>query len=482
MIKRVSLGVLILVALVVPAFARGTHQPRFENWDRNIQYMDGNRSVLFASRGTLALSDDDRSIVSMAPGSRLYIRQTDRFTTIELLAEAADDGGYQQTVWVNGVEQDGRPGEQALVETMIWLAAVEFGVGARARMARRYSEEGLDAAIEVIRRVRIDDVRAELLAVLGRDYRLDVDEAVTLVRATTMIRASGELSGLLRTLSEHLAGGDNVTTELMRAASSIAASGDTRDAVIAIAAERGLERASGIEMARTIAGIAASSDKRDALLALAPAVAGDQDLAEAYLFAAQTVAASSDLRDALIALCEGLLPRSSYERFFSVATSVAASSDLRDVLEHAAGLLELEEYGSDLYLDACVTVAAGSDRLTAIRALNRIVIPENMAERLFHVIDTIPASSDARDALLDTLNHQELTPESLVFCAYSAGRLASSYDQGESLRALLSYVVAHGGAYVAHEGLRAAIDDAVDSIAARSDRERCRRAFDEAYR
>ena len=470
MFNRIVIASVLAIVGVSCVAARGSHEPLLGNWDFNITNQHGVNSIRVAMRGDIELTEDDRAVEWMSPGARLYIKETRGFTTTELMFEGAEDGTPRRSLWVNGVERDGRPSDRRIVSDFLQRAAEDFGVGGLAKMDRLHAANGIGGAISVVSHVKSSTAQAYLFAGFTERHDLTEDESVRFVEATDSIASSSTLRETIEALSRSLDRAEPVTVALLEAASHIASSSDTRDALIAVASDRRMTTSTGIAMARTVEGIPSSSDQRDALQVLSRYVDNDREAIRAYLSATETIASSSDARDCLISLLEVEIPPDNHRQFFEAVSSIASTSDKRDVLVESAGRLELTGDAVAFFLAAVMNVQSSSDQLDAIKALNVVAIPDQSMARLFAVVSQIPSSSDQRDALLDILQQQSLGAAAVIQFALTSESVKSSSDQTDVIRALIDYAGRDREMLSDDEEVRRAIADAIDSIKSNSDR------------
>ena len=513
-LKALLPGLLLLVATAL--FARGTHEPGFTDWDFSSRYQMGPYSVRVAMKGDIELSRDDSQIVSMGPNALLYIYEARTFQNVELIADNDGRGNADYSLWVNGAKRNIRANERRIIAELLQRAAEDFGVGAMAKMERLYREKGIRAVVSVIRPVRSAGVQVHLFETFAKRHSLNRTDSIEFAEATDAIPGSSGMRDLIESLAGELHGDDTVTVALLRAAASIQSSNDKRDAVIAVASIRKLKTDSRIEMADTIKTIHSSSDKREALVYLSRHLNGDEKAFDACLEAANGIVSSDDKARVLLKLLEAGLPTNLYDDFFRTVRNIPSSSDKGEVLEESSRYLPADEDVWTYYLDTAATIPSSSekvrvlvaaaeednfppsvvreylsvvrtipssdDSVRALKALRSVEIEDDDFADLFRIVDSIPSSSDKREALEDMLAFpRDIPVSSLLHYARAAKKIPSSSDKRVSLISLLRYVDDRGGRYTRNDALKDEIQRAIASIPANDDREQCMEKYNEVY-
>lgn len=118
-----------------------------------MRWSDGRRTLEFQFEGVVAFSDDDRDVKSMSPGSRLRIKEGGWINsrTIELTADT--DGKINRRYWSGLFEKAYDPDGRAWLPEVLPDIIRRTGIGAKARVARIFTTQGLNGVLAEIDRI-----------------------------------------------------------------------------------------------------------------------------------------------------------------------------------------------------------------------------------------------------------------------------------------------------------------------------------------
>lgn len=272
----------------------------------NMIWSDGKRTMTVLLDGRVDFSDDDRSVISMDPGSWLMIDEQVRGEPSRHIEFRHEGGGVRSTYTVNGEVRSGSDADREG-----WLARIlpelirDQGLNAGPRAERILGKEGADGLLAEIRRIRSDGVKRFYLSVLFDKARLSTAQEAAAFRIIEReISSDGDKSSLLRPLAASL----DFTAPAIRdgyfgAASSISSDGDRRMVLLAALPRAQADAAALTALLGATAPISSDGDKSSVLTRSADARALDAPAArDAWFRAAGSVSSDGDRSRALLAI------------------------------------------------------------------------------------------------------------------------------------------------------------------------------------
>jgi len=170
--------------LFVASLAAITTAERDDVKKTDLQWTDDESGVTIEMTGSIEFSTDDTRIVDMETGARLKVKRKKAFLGRSLEVKKGSDGRLVYTYRYRGRE---RPFDD---EAAAWLAELlprslaEAGVGADARVAKRYRDEGIDGTLQLIREINSDFGQANHYQALLRLDELDAAQRSRAIRET----------------------------------------------------------------------------------------------------------------------------------------------------------------------------------------------------------------------------------------------------------------------------------------------------------
>ncbi len=269
---------------------------------------DGNRTVSVFLDGAVEFSDDDRSIVSLAPGSSLVIDEQRRGQPSRHVEFRGDGNNIRSTYTVNGeVRGENDADRQAWLARILPELVREQGLNAGPRAERILRKGGPDGLLQEIRQIRSDGIKRVYLSVLFDKARLTPAQTAAALRIIEReVSSDGDKSSLLRPLAETADLDDaTIRNAYFAAASSISSDGDRR-AVLLAALPRARANAAALTALLESAGeISSDGDKSSVLVRSADAPALNTAAArDAWFRAAGSVSSDGDRSRSLLAILD----------------------------------------------------------------------------------------------------------------------------------------------------------------------------------
>jgi len=269
-------------------------------------WSDGNRSVTVQLDGAVEFSDDDRSVVSLEPGSLLVIDEQQRGEPSRHIEFRGDAGSVRSTYTVNGeVRSDGDADRQSWLARILPELIREQGLNAGPRAERILRKEGVDGLLAEIRRIRSDGVKRIYLRVLFDQARPTPAQTVAALRIIEReISSDGDKASLLRPLAGTIDLADPALRNgFFAAASSISSDGDRRTVLLAALPRAQADAAALTALLESAGEIGSDGDKSSVLVRSADAPAlGTASARDAWFRAAGSVSSDGDRSRSLLAI------------------------------------------------------------------------------------------------------------------------------------------------------------------------------------
>ncbi len=377
----------------------------------------GEQTMVVAYRGEVELAPDNRWVSSIGSEGYFYLKKRSLLQTVVIVGRPGENGNPELKLWINNIRRRYPENHRVLVGDLFVEAAVEHGLGAAAAISRIYRENGIDAAYDVIRRIKDPDVRRSIFETFSLSHSLDVGDSLAVLQWTLPAVGDDEKAEIIVSFADRLERSDEITAALIAATAKIA-SGETRSrTVIYLATTRGLDVTSAIAAIEAVKTIPSSDDKADALVKLCANMPADPDVLDAWYLAARTIPSSDDKARALAALLDTRPDAAgdSVDKLLATAKTIPSSDEKKDVL---VKLIEGGYVAGDSvreYLGVCRTIPSSDDKVRVLSVLldfKRTLTLREM-ELFLDVTRTIPSSDGKRDVLLNLLHGSYVGEENI---------------------------------------------------------------------
>ena len=336
-----------------------------------IRYLDfnTNRCVEVRISGKYKVDDDESHVISVAPGSRMYLRERTPSEDREINYTSTDGSDLAAHYSLNGVTKSVDDAANQWIASILPTVLAELSVNVQPRVARWRAQGGIDGTLRHIGALHSSGAKRAHYEALLDDKNLRSGDAERIARqAGQDIPSSGDLRSVLSKAAPQIRTQPGQTSALEAAFGAVASSGD-RTAVLELYGQSN-DREMLLSVMRVAETIPSSGDKAGLLSTLAPRYFAKDDAA---------------LRAA----------------FFRVAATIPSSGDLAGVLDD---VVKYAAKSSDValgVLTASAHIASSADRSNVLIALadaGAIRTPA-LRDAYLRVAQDIPSSSDMRNTL-----------------------------------------------------------------------------------
>lgn len=269
--------------------------------------VDKDRVTSITVRGELELTADETAIARLSPGGRFQIERAfpgepDRMLIVT--APRSGTGALEYVYVVDGRARTWDDDGRRWLATMLPELAMEWGMGAEARVRRIHAERGATGVLDTIDRIRSSRSRRLHLEALLAMGPLSTPEAVRALRVAGGVSSSAERSRLLRSMLAHVDLREAaVRSEFFRAVEGISSSAEKRRVLTEVLDAADLSEAAAHDAIVTSRGISSSAERAAVLVTAAERRPLSSDrLRTAYFDAVNGISSSSERRRVLVAL------------------------------------------------------------------------------------------------------------------------------------------------------------------------------------
>ncbi len=265
---------------------------------------DGDYTIEIRGRGEVTLSDDDRSIVSIADDGYIVIREEDRDHDYRL--EVRSVSGTLEYRWrVDGDNRDfDAEGERWFADALESLI-YELGFAADARVARILEDEGADGIYDEIRKMESDFVQAKYFIAMLNGGSYSAEEIRTGLRLSRdEINSDFEQARILMLVGEEYMDEPATRTEFVRAAQALESDFEMGRVLKSVVSRQDLSPEVIGEILEITDALESDFELSNVLTSLAEAHELDEGLQRTYLERLQSIGSDFEVRRPLMTLLE----------------------------------------------------------------------------------------------------------------------------------------------------------------------------------